>query len=83
MPLSAAPQTPKDDQGWIFLHSEKIVFVVRRNKKKNYQDEDKKSTINKKINPQIKKPHLKRIPNKDNPISFSSTNNNNRTRCYH
>ena len=32
---------------------------------KNYQDEDKKSAINlKKINSQIKKPHLKRIPNK-------------------
>ena len=34
--------------------------------KKNYQDEDKKSAINKKINSQIKKPHLKMIPIKDN-----------------
>ena len=33
---------------------------------KNYQDEDKKSAINKKINSQIKKPHLKMIPIKDN-----------------
>ena len=32
---------------------------------KNYQDEDKKSAINKKINSQIKKPHLKMIPIKD------------------
>ena len=31
---------------------------------KNYQDEDKKSAV-KKNNSQIKKPHLKRIPNKD------------------
>ena len=33
---------------------------------KNYLDEDKKSAINKKINSQIKKPHLKMIPIKDN-----------------
>ena len=37
---------------------------------KNYQDEDKKSAINKKknnkINFLIKKPHLKMIPIKDN-----------------
>ena len=39
----------------------------RRNNTKNYEDEDKKSTINKKkINSQIKKPHLKMIPIKDN-----------------
>ena len=31
----------------------------------NYQDEDKKSAINKKINSQIKKPHLKIIPIED------------------
>ena len=31
----------------------------------NYQDEDKKSTINKKNNSHIKKPHLKMIPIKD------------------
>ena len=37
--------------------------------KKTYQDEDKKSVINKKINFQIKKPHLKMIPIKDkNPF---------------
>ena len=36
-------------------------------KHKNYQDEDKKSAINqKKIDSQIKKPHLKMIPIKDN-----------------
>ena len=33
---------------------------------KNYQDGNKKSAINKKINSQIKKPHLKMIPIKDN-----------------
>ena len=38
----------------------------KKKQHKNYQDEDKKSTINKKINPQIKKPHLKMIPVKDN-----------------
>ena len=37
----------------------------RRNNTKNYQDEDKKSAINKKIKSQIKKPHLKMIPIKD------------------
>ena len=31
-------------------------------KKKPYQDEDKKSSINEKINSQIKKPRLKIIP---------------------
>ena len=36
--------------------------VVKKNQYKNYQDEDKKSAINKKINSQIKKPHLKMIP---------------------
>ena len=36
--------------------------VVRRNNKKT----TKKSAIKKKINSQIKNPHLKRIPNKDN-----------------
>ena len=38
----------------------RIIFFIT-----DYQDEDKKSAI-KKINSQIKKPHLKRIPNKDN-----------------
>ena len=38
---------------------------VKKKQQKNYLDEDKKSAINKKINSQIKKPHLKRIPNKD------------------
>ena len=37
----------------------------QQKKKKPNQDEDKKSAINKKINSQMKKPHLKRIPNKD------------------
>ncbi len=40
--------------------------VVKKKQHTNYQDEDKKSAIKKKINSQIKKPHLKRIPNKDN-----------------
>ena len=38
-----------------------------------YQDEEKKSAINKKINSQIKKPHLKMIPIKDkyfHPVMF-------------
>ena len=38
----------------------------RRNNTKNYPDEDKKFAINKKVNSQIKKPHLKMIPIKDN-----------------
>ena len=33
---------------------------------KNYQNEDKKSAINKKINSEITKPHLKMLPIKDN-----------------
>ena len=37
---------------------------------KNYQDEDKKSAINKKINSQIKKPHLKMVPIKDKLIIY-------------
>ena len=37
----------------------------RNNTQKNYQDEEKKSAINKKINSQIKKTHLKMIPIKD------------------
>ena len=36
--------------------------VVKKKQHKNYQDEDKKSAINKKNNYQIKKPHLKMIP---------------------
>ena len=40
--------------------------AVKKKQHKNYQDEEKKSAINKKINPQIKKPHLKMIPIKDN-----------------
>ena len=37
----------------------------KKKQHKNYQDEDKKSAINKKINSQIKNPHLKMIPIKD------------------
>ena len=41
--------------------------VVKKKQHKNYQDEDKKSAINKKkINSQIKKPHFKMLPIKDN-----------------
>ena len=40
----------------------------KKKQHKNYQDEDKKSAINKKINSQIKKPHLKMIPIKDDDI---------------
>ena len=41
--------------------------VVKKKQHKNYQDEDKKSVINlKNNNSQIKKPHLKMIPIKDN-----------------
>ena len=41
--------------------------VVKKKQHKNYEDEDKKSAINKnKTNSQIKKPHLKMIPIKDN-----------------
>ena len=40
--------------------------VVKKKQHKNYQDEDKKSAINKRINSQIKKPNLKMIPIKDN-----------------
>ena len=36
--------------------------LVKKKQHKNYQDEDKKSAINKKINSTIKKPHLKIIP---------------------
>ena len=39
--------------------------IVRKKQHKTYQDEDKKSGIYKKINSQIKKPHLKMIPIKD------------------
>ena len=40
--------------------------VVKKKQHKNYQDEDKKSAINKKKNnSQIKKPSLKRFPIKD------------------
>ena len=46
--------------------------VKKKNNTKNYQDEDKKSAINKKINSQIKKPHLKMIPIKDNYVIFFS-----------
>ena len=43
----------------------------RNNTKKPYQDEDKKSAINKKNNSQIKKPHLKMIPIKRQlPFNF-------------
>ena len=42
------------------------IWPKRSEEKKTYQDEDKKSAINKKINSQIKKPHLKIIPIKDN-----------------
>ena len=44
----------------------------KRSEKKqqqNYQDEDKKSAIKKKINSQIKKPYLKRIHNQDKAAS--------------
>ena len=46
--------------------------VVKKKQHKNYQDEDKKSAMNKKNNSQIKKPHLKMIPikNKDNSIYY-------------
>ena len=48
------------DRGEIWpKHSEK------NNNKKNYQDEDKSPQKKKLINSQIKKPHLKRIPNKN------------------
>ena len=40
--------------------------ALKKKQHKNYQDEDKKSAINKKINSLIKKPHLKMIPIKDN-----------------
>ena len=41
--------------------------VVKKKQHKNYLDEDKKSVINKeRINSQIKKPHLKMLPIKDN-----------------
>ena len=44
--------------------------VVKKKQHKNYQDEDKKSARNeKKINSQIKKPHLKMIPIKDYHMS--------------
>ena len=42
---------------------------------KNYQDEVKKSAINKKINSQIKKPHLKIIPIK-RQFQIKKKNNN-------
>ena len=42
--------------------------VVKKKQHENYQDENKKSVINKKINSQIKKPHLKIIPIKDNSL---------------
>ena len=42
-------------------------FFLKKKQHQNYQDEDKKSATNKKkINSQIKKPHLKMIPIKDN-----------------
>ena len=47
-----------------------ILVKKTKNKKKTYQDEDKKSAINKKKNSQIKKPHLKMIQIKDNPLLF-------------
>ena len=66
---------------WVFLIWELIFFIycrlfvlilvvfvlclVKKKQHKNYQDEDKKSAIKKK-NSQIKKPHLKMIPIKDN-----------------
>ena len=58
-PLSAALRAPKVKFG----------RNVVKKPHKNYQDEGKKSAINKKkINPQIKKPHLKMTPIKDNQI---------------
>ena len=42
------------------------VVTEEPTQKKTNQDENKKSAINKKINSQIKKPHLKMIPIKDN-----------------
>ena len=44
--------------------------VMKKKQHKNYEDEDKKSAINKKINSQIKKPHLKMIPIKDPLFMF-------------
>ena len=38
-----------------------VESLRKKKQHKNYQDEDKKSAINKKINSQIKKPHLKMI----------------------
>ena len=45
--------------------------VVKKKQLKNYQDEDKKSAINKKISSQIKKPYLKTISIKANWFSLS------------
>ena len=47
--------------------------VVKKKQHKNYQDEDKKSAINKKISSQIKKPHLKMIPIKAFKSIFQKT----------
>ena len=41
------------------------IWPKRSERGNNYPDVDKKSAINKKINSQIKKPHLKMIPIKD------------------
>ena len=42
----------------------------RNNPPKKYQDEDKRTAINKKINSQIRKPHFKMIPIKNNYNNF-------------
>ena len=69
-PLSAAPRAPKGDQRWIFgsYKSNYLFSLSGLPQSGPYQDEDKKSAINKNINSQIKKPHLKMIPIKDNYI---------------
>ena len=46
--------------------------VKEETTQKNYQDEDKKSAMNKKINSQIKKPHLKMIPIKDKYVKLNT-----------
>ena len=48
----------------------------KKKTKKNYQDVDKKSAINKKINSQIKKPHLKMITIKDNSVNHKNLEEN-------
>ena len=64
-----AVKSPEEGQRWNLAET---LWKKKQHTKKNYQDEVKKSAINK--NSQIKKPHLKMIPIKDshNDINHNS-----------